>query len=337
MSKFDRFAWLDQRREDAIDPDRRIVDPHHHLWDRGGSTYLAGELLSDLTASHNMVGSVFVECAAGYLPDGPEHLRPVGETAFVAAEAAQTRDAAGPVIGGIVSHADMMLGDAVEEVLAAHEAAGDGLFRGIRHATSFDASPDIREGHSKPFESMVLTDQFRDGVRSLGRMGHSFDAWLFHPQLPELATLAAAAPETTIVLDHLGAPMGIGPYAGRRDEVRTVWKASMEEVAAQANVVLKVGGIGMEDYYGMGWRDLPQPPGSEEVAHFWGDDVRWCIDLFGPSRCMLESNFPVDRQTLPYTVLWNAMQIMVADYDNAEQDALFAGTAERVYRLDLTA
>lgn len=331
--ELDRFDWLSRRQEGAVDAARPIIDPHHHLWDRGGSTYLAPQLLDDLTATHNVVKTVFVECRASYDKARVAHMQPVGETVFAAAEAAAADAAGGPRIAGIVGHADMMLGEAVAEVLAAHEAAGGGRFRGVRHATAWDASDEVRNGHSRLFEQMMGTGEFRAGVRTLAEMGFSFDAWLYHPQLPELAALAAAVPEATVVLNHLGGPLGIGPYRGDRSRVRADWRASLERLAACPNVFLKLGGIGMDAYFATGWAARAVPPGSEEVAEHWGDDVRLCIDRFGPDRCMFESNFPVDRQTLTYPVVWNAFQIMASDYTDAEQDDLFSGTAARVYRL----
>ncbi|MCY4664972.1 MAG: amidohydrolase family protein [Acidimicrobiaceae bacterium] len=328
-----RFAWLAQRQETAVDPDRVIVDAHHHLWEGRLGTYLAPELLEDLTGTHNVARTVFVDCMSNYDTDCAEHMQPVGETAFVAGQADWLDAAEGPRVAGIVSHADLMLGDAVEEVLAAHEAAGGGRFRGIRHATGWDASDDVRNSHHRPFEHMMGTEEFRAGARRLARMGCSFDAWLFHPQLPDLAELAGAVPELPIVLNHLGGPLGVGPYGRDRERARADWKASMRLVASHSNVVLKVGGIGMDIYYGTGWTSRDTPPGSEEVAEHWGDDVRFCIDTFGPDRCMFESNFPVDRQTLPYPVLWNALQVMAAGYSHAEQENLFSGTATRIYRL----
>ncbi len=335
----DRFEWLAQTNETAIDPHRAIVDAHHHLWDRGGSTYLAPQLWVDATGSHNVTHTVFVECMSNYDRARPDHLSPVGETEFVRREASALKEMGdeisqdGPTIGAIVGHADMMLGEAVEEVLAAHVEAGDGLFRGIRHATSWDASDKIREGHSKPFEKMMLTPKFQAGVRTIAAMDLSFDAWLFHRQLDELCALADAVPEATIILDHLGGPLGIGPYSGDRDAVRSDWRGAIARVAQRKNVTMKIGGIGMEWYYGMGWADRPAPPGSEEVAAYWSDDVRYCIDTFGPNRSIAESNFPVDRATLPYSVLWNALQIICSTYSDAEQDRIFSGTATEVYRL----
>ncbi|MXW88893.1 MAG: amidohydrolase family protein [Acidimicrobiaceae bacterium] len=337
----DRFDWLALRQEEAVDPERPIVDAHHHLWGErqwGGlmSAYLAPQLLEDMTGSHNVVKSVFVDCISHYDSEREPHLQPVGETEFVASQADYT-DAAGgaggPTIAGIVSHADLLRGEAVEEVLAAHDAAGGGRFRGIRHATGWDPSDEIHDSHHGSFEHMMAAPEFRSGAGTLARMGFSFDAWLFHPQLPELAELARAVPELTIILNHLGGPLGIGPYARGRDEARADWRASMRLVAACPNVVLKVGGIGMDVYFATGWAAADVPPGSEEVAAYWDDDVRFCIDTFGPDRCMFESNFPVDRQTLTYPVLWNALQIMAAGYTDTEQDALFSGTATRVYRL----
>ena len=331
--QLDRFDWLALRHEEAVDPVRPIVDAHHHLWERGGSTYLAPQLLEDMTGSHNVVKSVFVDCKSNYHTEGEPHMQPVGETVFVASEA-DTLDAAGePTIAGIVSHADLLRGEAVEEVLAAHAAAGGGRFRGIRHATGWDPSDEVPNSHHRPFEHAMGMPEFRAGASTLARMGFSFDAWLFHPQLGELALLAQAVPELTIALNHLGGPLAIGPYGRARQQSRADWKASMHLVAACENLVLKVGGIGMDMYYGTGWTAAEIPPGSEEVAKHWGDDVRFCIDTFGPDRCLFESNFPVDRQTLTYPVLWNALQIMAAGYTDTEQDALFSGTATRVYRL----
>ena len=334
----DRFDWLALRQEEAIDLERPIVDAHHHLWEGrqwGGrmGPYLLPQLLEDMTGTHNVVKSVFVDCRANYDSEREPHMQPVGETEFVAGQADATDAAGGPTIAGIVSHADLLQGEAVEEVLAAHDAAGGGRFRGIRHATAWDPSDEIHNSHHRPFQHMMGAPEFRAGASTLARMGFSFDAWLYHPQLSELAALARAVPELTIVLNHLGGPLGVGPYGPAREQARADWKASMRLVAACPNVVLKVGGIGMDIYYGTGWTAADVPPGSEEVAAYWDDDVRFCIDTFGPDRCLFESNFPVDRQTLTYPVLWNALQIMAAGYTDAEQDALFSGTATRVYRL----
>ncbi|WP_419851208.1 amidohydrolase family protein [Candidatus Poriferisocius sp.] len=331
---FNRFDWLAQRVEEAIDPHREIVDPHHHFYDGGFLTYLAADHLDNITGSHNITKTVFVETAACYDMALPEHMQPVGETAFAVSQADAIDAADGPPLAGIVAFADLTLGDALEEVLDAHDATSSGRLRGIRHTTGIDPSPEVPQGHGNPSHQMMGTNQFRAGLRTLVERDLSFDAWLYHPQLLEVAELAAAMPELRVVVGHLGAPLGVGPYRDIRDQVWADWRSSMQAVAAQPNAVVKVGGIGMDFMFGMGWADLLVPPGSEEVAAYWSDAVRFCIDAFGPDRCMFESNYPVDRETLTYPVLWNAFQIMADAYSNAEQDDLFSGTATRVYRLD---
>ena len=334
MANYDRHDWLARTVEVALDPHRPIIDPHHHLWDRGGSTYLAAELLADTRASHNVTHTVFVECSSAYDDDSPAHLAPVGETRFVAAQASTAQQLGGTTIAAIVGHVDMCLGDRVEEVLAAHDAAGGGLFRGIRHGTNLSVHPDVRTGHHNPTPYLMADPAFRSGVSKLADMGFSFDAWLYFDQMGELADMARAIPECTIILDHLGGPLGVGPHATARSEMLEVWSTGVAAVASCENIVLKVGGIGMEHYFGTPWSGLAQPPGSEEVAEYWRDMIHRAIDAFGPDRCMFESNFPVDRQTLPYTVLWNSFQILAAGYSAAEQQALFAGTAANAYRIE---
>ena len=331
--ELDRFDWLAQRREAAIDPNRVIVDPHHHLWDRGGSTYLAPQLLADVTGTHNVVKTVYVECIANYDKSRDRAFWPVGETIFVAGEADAAEAAGGPTIAGIVGHVDLTLGDAVADVLDAHVHAADGRFRGIRHMAAWDESDDVDNAFNRPVQHMMADEGFRRGARVLASMGLTFDAWVYHPQLAEVDALAAAIPELPIIVNHLGAPLRIGPYAGAPEQVALDWKRGLDALAGRPNVSIKLGGIGMEDKFAMGWASRSLPPDSEEVAAHWGDDVRWCIERFGTDRCMFESNFPVDRQTLPYPVIWNAFQIIAAEYTESEQDDLFSRTATRVYRL----
>jgi len=333
--ELDRFDWLSLRTEAAIDPTQQIIDPHHHLWNRADSTYLANELLADTGSTHNVTHTVFVECRSKWDRTAEPHLAPVGETRFVAGEAAEMAEREGAVIGAIVSHADLLLGEGVAEVLEAHETAGAELFRGIRHATPWDDDPNVHNAHTGSTQHMMQSAEFIAGARTLASMGYSFDAWLYHHQIPELVELAQAIPELPIVLDHLGGRLGVAGYAARRDQVVQEWEAAMTAAAACPNIVLKVGGIGMDNTFGTGWSEFHKPPSSEQVAEYWADDVQWCIETFGPGRCMFESNFPVDRQSLPYAVLWNAMQIMASGYSEAEQSDLFVGTAARTYRIDL--
>lgn len=328
----DRIDWINRGQEEAIDPNRPIVDAHHHLWPRGGSTYLAPEFLEDAKRSHHITNSVFVECLAAYRDDGPRHLRPVGETEFVAQQAAALHGSE-LRLGAIVAFADLTLGPRVMEVIAAHERAANGLLRGVRHASAWDPSPEIRPAHTKPSSDLMRSEAFKEGVRTLGRGGYVFDAWVYHPQLHLLRDLAQSATETTIVVNHLGGPLRIGPY--RHDaEAVSLWRRGIEQLSGQPNVVMKLGGIGMDHLFDLGWTGLEKPPDSMVVAKRWRDEICACIDAFGPDRCMFESNYPVDRQSLPYSVIWNAFQIIAEVFNEAEKDSLFRSTATRVYAID---
>jgi L-fuconolactonase len=312
--------------EETLDPDQLICDPHHHLWRHPGNRYMVEELRADTDTGHRVVRTVFVECMSGYRADGPEAFRPVGETDFVVAADP------GGFIAGIVGFADLR-GPDIDDVLAAHIEAGAGRFRGIRHASAWDPSPDIRASHTRPPPGLLGDAAFRSGFAALGRAGLSFDAWLYHPQLTELTDLARAHPDVPIILDHLGGPLGIGPYRGRRDETMVVWRSAMSDLAACPNVMVKLGGIGMP-IFGMRWHHLPGGATSEDLAAAWGADIRWCIEQFGVDRCMFESNFPVDKASCRYAVLWNAFKRIVAHSSRSERAALFYGTATGAYRLE---
>ncbi len=328
----DLAAWLATTPEEAIDPDRRICDPHHHLWDHPNQRYLLEELHADTGSGHRVEKTVFLECASEYREAGPEAFRPVGETEFVAAIADASDASDGARIAGIVGLADLCLGEDVAAVLEAHEKASGGRFRGIRHASAWDASDKIHNAHTHPTKDLLARDDFRAGFRVLTERGHSFDAWLFHPQIEDLTDLARAFPDASIVLDHIGGPLGIGPYANRRDDVRAAWRPAIRDLAGCENVSVKLGGIGMS-IYGLGWHKRDRPPGSEELAEAWRPEIEWCIEQFGPARCMFESNFPVDKQGCSYVVLWNAFKRIAAQYTDEEQSLLFHDTASRVYRI----
>lgn len=328
----DHQAWLDLTREEPLDPDLPIIDPHHHLWDYPTSRYLAGELLADTGSGHKVLQTVFVECLSMYRQDGPEQMRPVGETEFVSAIAEDRADEPTRVAAGIVGYADLTLGDGAAPVLAAHVAAGGGRFRGIRHAVSWDASDDIGNAHTHPPRGLLLDARFRQGFAQLRKYDLSFDAWLYHPQLTELADLARAFPETPIVLDHVGSPLGIGPYAGKREAVFKEWQRGIDEVAACGNVVVKLGGLAMK-LCGFGWHRRDKPPGSADLARSMAPYVLYAIEQFGVDRCMFESNFPVDKPSCSYVVLWNAFKRITRDFSDRERRTLFHDTAAKVYGL----
>jgi L-fuconolactonase len=325
--------WLSRTTESALEPELPICDPHHHLWEYPTSRYLRDEFLHDIESGHRVLKTVHIECLQWYRAAGPVALRPVGETEFIRDVAETDERACGQrrIAAGIVGFADLMLGAAVLPVLEAHLEASD-RFKGIRYATAWDASGEIRETHTHPPPGLLLDPTFRAGFECLARLGLSFDAWLYHTQFADLACLARAFPAVIIVLDHMGGPLGVGPYAGRRAEVFTEWRARLGELASCANIVVKLGGRTMA-MSGFGWHRRDAPPGSEELALAMAPYYRACIDLFGPDRCMFESNFPFDRASCSYVVLWNAYKRVSQDYSAAERRALFHDTAERVYRL----
>jgi len=331
-----RQDWLDRRREPVLEPELPIIDPHHHLWDRPGWRYLLDELLADTGTGHNIVATVFVQARAMHRADGPEEFKAVGETEFVNGVAAMC--ASGTygrirVAAGIVGHADLTLGDRVEPVLAAHERAGGGRFRGIRHITAWDADDSIRNPAYTPPPGLMAEQKFRDGFRTLGRLGFSFDAWLYHRQIDELTALARACPDTKIVLNHVGGPIGIGPYAGKHEEIFPVWAASIKALAACDNIHVKLGGLGMR-IGGFGFHERPEPPSSQTLADTWRRYIETCITAFGARRAMFESNFPVDKGSYSYPVFWNACKLLAKGATAAEKADLFAGAAARFYRLD---
>ncbi len=328
--------WLSQITEDIIDPGRPIVDPHHHLWYDGpprGYPYLLNDLWADTNSGHNIVQTVFIEAGADYRKDGPEEVRPVGETEFVANLASKSQADGGATVAGIVGHANIALGADVKPVLEAHVEAGQGLFRGIRHHGSWDPSPDVPNSRIEPPPHLFLSDEFQEGVRELGALGLSFDAWCYHPQIPEVLDLAKACQETTIILNHLGGVIGIGPYADRREAVFEDWKQSYIALGDCPNVYGKIGGLA-QGVNGARWEKRDLPPTSDELADAQRPYYLHAIECLGPNRCMFESNFPVEKESVSYHVLWNAFKKIAADFSEDEKDALFRGTAARAYRLD---
>jgi predicted TIM-barrel fold metal-dependent hydrolase len=331
-----RQDWLARGMEDPLEPELPIVDAHHHLWDRQNWRYLFDEYIADIAGSgHNITSSVFMQCQAMYRHEDPSPLRVVGETEFVNGVAAMGASGNyGPhrVCAGIVSHADLCLGDAVAGVLEAHIAAAPHRFRGIRHITVWDADRSLMNPLSAGPPGLMRDSSFRVGFARLAPLGLVFDAWLFHPQIPELTELAQAFPETSIVLDHLGGIVGIGTYKDRRDEIFADWSRSIRDLAKCENVCVKLGGLGMR-INGFGFEMGEAPPTSEVLAATWRPYIETCIDAFGAKRCMFESNFPVDKGSYGYGTVWNAFKRMTRHVAESERTSLFSGTASRVYGL----
>ncbi len=297
-------------QEDTLEPDLPICDPHHHLWDFPNSRYLLPELLADVMSGHKVESTVFVECTAFYRAHGPDAMKFVGETEFVNGVAAMAdSERYGPVRAcrGIVGRADLSQGAAVGAVLDAHIRAGNGRFRGIRHAGGWDESPRVDNSHTNPPRGLYADKNFREGFAELGKRNLSFEGWQYHPQIPELADLARAFPQTRIMLNHVGGPVGIGPYAGRRDEIFQSWSRDIRDIANLPNVFVKLGGLGMA-LAGFGFHKREVLPGSEELAQAWKPYLETCIEAFGPERGVFESNFPVDGVSCSYHHLWNAFK-----------------------------
>ena len=319
--------------EAILEPDLPIVDPHHHLMNHYNMVYEIDDLKADMADGHNILKTVFVECRRGYRESGPAALAPVGEVETVEGIVSALLPGGTEYCAGIVGHADLTLGDAVDDVLDAHQAASPTRFRGIRHLAAWDDDEVVHMRMINEHRHLLEDDRVREGARRLAARGLTFDTWIYHPQLPELARFARAVPELTIILDHIGMPVGIGRYAGRRAEVYDAWRRGMAEVAECPNVVVKLGGFVMP-ITGFGWHERVVPAGSEELADITGDYYRPVIDAFGPDRCMFESNFPMDREAGAYNVLWNSFKRVAADFTPEDKDKLFRATATRVYRLN---
>lgn len=331
-----REDWLAKAEpEEVLEPDLPIIDTHHHLWERGKHRYLLHEFLADADCGHNIVATVFEECHSMYRADGPEHMKAVGETEFVAGVAAMSRSGRygrTKVAVGIVGAADLTLGDAVEEVLTEQVRAGGGRFRGVRHSGSWDDEPIIGNNAGRP--GLYGEDTFGRGLDVLAGMGLVLDAWVFHTQLGEVIALADEHPDAPIVLCHCGGPLGYGPYTGRQAEVRAHWLARMTELAKRPNVTVKLGGMMMR-LAAYDYGKAPRPPTSQELAELWRPYIEPCIELFGPERCMAESNFPVEKMGIAYGPLWNAFKRITVEASDAEKAAIYSETAKRVYRLDV--
>ncbi|WP_293903259.1 amidohydrolase family protein [Phenylobacterium sp.] len=332
-----RTEWLDQVWEPILEPGLPIVDAHHHLWKLPHDTYLLPELLADIGGSgagHNIVATVFAECGAMYRPDGPRRFRSLGEIEFangIAAQSASGVFGEARICAAITGSVDLTLGEVVGEVVDAHAARAPDRYRGVRPIVAADPQGVLDPWPNPPFDLMEQAS-FRAGARELARRGLVLDLWVFHHQIDQVAALARAVPDLTIVLDHIGTPIGMGYYAGRRAAVFAAWKAGLATLATCPNVVVKLGGLNMH-FNGFGWNERPLPPTSDELVAANRDYYLTAIDLFGPDRCLFESNFPMDKRACSYDVLWNAHKKIVQGFSAAEKAAMFQGVATRVYRI----
>jgi L-fuconolactonase len=330
--------WLALTPEPPLEPEIPICDPHHHLWEFRPEPvpyqrYLLPELAEDLNSGHNVRSTVFIEVKARYRADGPEEMRPVGEVAFVeglATESARGQYGRAQIAAAIIGYADLKLGEHVAPVLDAMQAASPTRFRGVRHSVGWDPSPELV---NRDIQGVLSSDLYRAGARVLAGRGLCLENSLYHPQLAELAAFARAVPDLTIVLNHIGGLVRVGSYANRDDDVLPAWRRGIAAVAACPNVIIKLGGVGQRRF-GFDWQERTQPIGSEELAATLAPFMQYCIEQFGPDRCMFESNFPVDKVSYSYTVVYNAFKRLSTGYSAAERAALFHDTAARVYRIE---
>jgi predicted TIM-barrel fold metal-dependent hydrolase len=332
--------WHALTTEQPLEPERPICDPHHHLWDRRAARipyqrYQLDELTADAGSGHNVRSTVFIECRSMYRNDGPEEMRPVGEVEYVNGQSAASASGLyGPTraAAAIIGHANLNLGERVAPVLEALQAASPLRFRGIRHSVTWDPHPEVENTAAHKAEGQLASDQFRAGARVLARMGHTLEGWCYHPQLGEMAAFAKAVPDLTIILNHVGGLMRVGPYAGKDKEVMDNWRKGIAAVAACPNVVVKLGGLGMVRC-GFDWHMREKPIGSEELAEAMAPWLSYCVEKFTPARSMFESNFPVDKVSFSYNVMWNAFKRFSKGYSASECAAMFHDTAARVYRI----
>ena len=313
------------------DKSLEICDAHHHFWDFPGSTYLADQLLEDVCSGHNIISTIYMECGYAYDAALPDHLASVGETRSVDNLAEQLfKRTNGRVAAckAIVGFTDLSQGPQTEESLETHLAASS-RFCGVRHATGWDADPNIRNAHTLPTEGLMLTPSFERGIRALTALDLTFDAWLYHPQICELTILAKNNPNQTIILDHIGGPIGIGSYATQKVAVFEQWKKDISLLADHGNVYIKLGGLAMP-FSGM-VNKQDTNISSDRLAEVTAPYYLHVIEIFGVERCMFESNFPVDRAGASYPTIWSSFKHLTKNFSSSEKRALFKDTAEKVY------
>lgn len=335
--KRDNTAWRALLREEILEPKRPIIDAHHHFWAKAGETYLLEDYLADTQAGHNIRASVYVECGSNYRTEGPEMMNRLGEVEFAHEQAlnavALTQNT--QVCAAIVGTADLTWGGEIAHLLDAELATSPKRVRSIRLSTKWDPDEALNHGRYVVPPLLLADESFREGFALLAPRSLSFDALVYHPQIPELTHLARSFPDTQIILNHIGGLVAnTRTYRSHAEQAVSQWRAAMTELASCPNVLIKLGGLGMAYVnYGLHTRDAPAP--SQELATIWGPFIKFCIDQFGPDRCMFESNFPPDRDSVDFHVLWNAFKRIASEYSEDEKHDLFFGTAARAYRLEL--
>lgn len=322
-------------QEAALEPDLPIIDTHHHIWFDSAipaapyPPYLLEDLIRDTSGGHNIVATVFAECSAEYWSDVPEHLAPVGETEWVAKQRRPDRGE----LAGIIAHADLRLGSRIGEVLDAHQKVGGETFKGIRNRAAWDDNFRFPPGKYEIIPGILLTDAAADAMAELARRDLIFEAWVYHHQLDDFRQLAARRPNMRFVLDHMGCPLAVGPYADKRPDVLAEWRAGVSRLAELDNVFFKIGGLGL--FPAIHPDVWAEPRSSEYLADYWRPEVLFAIETFTPERCVMESDFPVDAPLFTYGTFWNTAKRITAPFSEAERRLMFHDTALSLYRLTL--
>jgi len=339
INKATNQDWLDQVQEEALEPSLPIIDSHHHLWDfkigRVSPRYFLEDILEDMNSGHKIVATVFIECGTMFRKEGPEEEKPLGETEFVngiAAMSASGLYGETRIAAGIVGTAKLDIGEPVSDILEKHIELSGGRLKGIRVGATWDNSPDVINHRTEPRQGMLLDRKFREGFAQLAKYNLNFEAWCYHPQITDVTDLAKKHPNNQIVLDHLGGPIGIGPYEYQQDKVFSTWKKNITELASCDNVFAKLGGLNME-VNGFNWHKKLKPPTSKELCEKIRPYFEFMIEKFGPDRCLFESNFPVDKMSCSYVVCWNSFKRLTANYSADEKAKMYHDTAQRVYKL----
>jgi L-fuconolactonase len=324
------------RDEPILDPDIPIIDSAHHLFDRPSLRYMFDDYLADARAGHRIVASMYVETLAFTRPDGQELLRPLGEVEF--ANGVGAMGASGVygdcrVAAAIVGFADFRFGDQIAELLDRAMAIAPERFRGVRQiAIEHPSKAMLRYVTNPPPAGLMHHPGFRSAFRHLAPRGLTFDAAVFHNQLCDVAELADAFPDTTIVLNHLGQIMALDLDAQSRATLFREWCAAQRDVARRPNVVCKIGGLGLP-FWGFGFENRTDPVGYLELADAWRPYVETTIEAFGADRCMMESNYPPDGRSCGFVPLWNALKHVVRAASPKDKAAMFHDVAARVYRM----
>ena len=316
-------------------PRQRILDCHHHWWgavgDMHADTYQL-EAYCDDVAGLYLAGSVFVECLTHYADAAEPSLASVGETAF-AARLAREAPAGSNLGAAIVGYADIGGGIDLDAVVAAHSQAAEGRLRGFRRNAAWDEDHTLNHPVLGTRRGLLTEPGTISDVRRLGEMGLMFETWLYHPQIDELAALADAAPQTTIVLNHGGNPQ----VAGRHTDAARVledWREAMARLAERPNVVVKIGGLSGGSGLAAATAGLGEGQWTREgLEAAIAPLLDWMIACFGAERCLFESNFPVDKERSSMATLVGAYEGALTRLAPEDRAAIFCGNAARLYRI----